>query len=107
MTHNYPYEPIKDSQFRILRLQPAASYDDPLVAKLNICSREPASKYEALSYVWGVDGGQHEDLKILSTGDRPFTGNVSFRIRPNLVSALKRSYFASALVLVLGVTLIV
>lgn len=91
MTHNYPYKPIENSQFRILQLQPAASADEPLRAKLEICERQPTVNYEALSYVWGSDGGQHEDLNILSD---EIIGNLSFRIRPNLVSALKRSYFA-------------
>jgi hypothetical protein len=97
MIHNYPYNnrPIKDSEFRILRIQPASSPLVPLVAKLNICEREPAVKYEALSYVWGKDESHHENLEILSTEDNPFAGNVSFQIKPNLASALKRSFLVS------------
>ena len=94
MIHNYPYSnrPIKDSEFRILRIQSAPSPHEPLVAKLNICERMPAVPYEALSYVWGKDEGPHENLEILSTEDNPFRSNVSFRIRPNLASALKCSF---------------
>lgn len=70
----YEYEPIEAGQLRLLSLNEAASFDEPLecdIACFPIAAGPGRPDYTALSYVWGAQISSHEvrsDDKILVIG---------------------------------------
>ncbi|KAL1896808.1 hypothetical protein Sste5346_004441 [Sporothrix stenoceras] len=90
---SFTYQPLSTTrnEIRLLRLRPAASYDEPLRINLFHASLDDTSEYEALSYVWGktwgkfsvlVDDGSEnvvDDLTKLPT--LPITPNLDMALR--------------------------
>lgn len=67
------------SQIRVLVIEPAPSYQEPLICSLGIVSLLENIPFEALSYTWGVESSDQDILLC----DRPW------KIKPNLADALR------------------
>ncbi|KAF2833793.1 hypothetical protein CC86DRAFT_15075 [Ophiobolus disseminans] len=70
--HEYQYTSVPtDQELRVLEIEPAANYTDPLVASLYIRPidddvESPQPTYDCVSYRWGTN----EDVKLLICDDR-------------------------------------
>jgi len=97
---SFAFRPLQHPQsIRILRLAPAASQDEDLIARLVEEPLEDAKDakipdYEALSYAWGTDpptetllvgNGSDEDA-----GETPSSSPAALSITPGLAAALRR-----------------
>ncbi|KAI8628880.1 heterokaryon incompatibility protein-domain-containing protein [Xylariaceae sp. FL1651] len=82
------YSPLLQErrEIRLLRLQPSASFDDPIQCSLFHAFLGAAPEYEALSYVWG----HLEFTQEISLDGRPF------KITKNLECALRHLRQVSA-----------
>ncbi|CAK7205144.1 hypothetical protein SEUCBS139899_007909 [Sporothrix eucalyptigena] len=93
MTFTYRELDIARSEFRLLRLRPAASMDAPLRISLFHASLDDAPEYEALSYVWGKTWGQftiYVENNRTGDGDIDDLTKLSFlSITPSLDRALR------------------
>ncbi|KAG0650483.1 Heterokaryon incompatibility protein [Hyphodiscus hymeniophilus] len=62
------YLPLKDGEFRVLLLAPAARLADPVVFSFVTVSRSEPLEYEAVSYLWGGNDLQ-QDMKDVELRD--------------------------------------
>ena len=82
MGKEYHYEPLDHSlsQIRVFTLLPASEFSSPLRGRLTIQSFSPRPiAYEALSYVWGEQGGD-ETLEV-DCMPLAITSNLSLALR--------------------------
>lgn len=62
----YPYQPLKQGEFRLVTLHKAADDEDELHITISTASlKDMENKYAALSYVWGSDA---KTQRVLVTG---------------------------------------
>ncbi|KAH7389729.1 heterokaryon incompatibility protein-domain-containing protein [Phaeosphaeria sp. MPI-PUGE-AT-0046c] len=83
--HQY-FSITADSEIRVLKLEPATSFHDPLVASLvalglhdALDTAAPASEFHCVSYCWGTNGNTHH--MICDDQRLPITENVDMMLR--------------------------
>lgn len=95
----FTYRPLitARNEIRLLRLRPAASFNEPLRVSLFHASLDAAPEFEALSYVWGKTWGEYavwvEDGSQTFDGAGDHTKLPSLPITPNLDTALRHVRF--------------
>jgi hypothetical protein len=82
------YLPLREGEFRILRLDPGRKEDKVVVCSFVPVSITRPSKYEAISYLWGGNNAKHQgsfDIKVRDPQEKLHL----LKIRGNLYAALR------------------
>jgi hypothetical protein len=88
-SRTFEYTPLDISrhEIRLLSVLPSPNDTDHISCILNVVSLDDEPRYSALSYVWGPESDEDEDITV--------NGQVLYRARANLVLALR--YFRRCL----------